>query len=112
MKTYKVLMEELNEAKKRKPAFGNSEGFNYAVNIEGIENEFFKYAFGRQLDDLKKVKEWMKSAKKYNVDAKGKPTLSSVKSWIKMTKPSEFYAKWKKDSSNYKDDSVEIFYKK
>ena len=31
--------------------------------------------------------------------------------WVKENKPSEFFASWEKDSSSYKDDSVEIFFK-
>ena len=102
----------LNEAKKRKPAFGTSDGFSYAVNIPTLDsNEFLKMPFGRQLDDSRKVGEWKKTSKSTHVGAKGKGTLPSVKKWVKENKPSEFYAKWKMDSSSYKDDSVEIFYK-
>jgi hypothetical protein len=67
--------------------------------------------FGRQLGDLRKVQEWKKSAKSTHVGSKGKATLPAVRKWVKEVKPSEFYAKWKMDSPNYKDDSVEIFYK-
>ena len=105
--------ESLEEARGKKPAFGTSDGFSYAVNIPTLDsNEFLKMPFGRQLDDSRKVGEWKKTAKKAYVGAKGKGTLPSVKKWVKENKPSEFYAKWKMDSSNYKDDSVEIFYKK
>jgi len=38
--------------------------------------------------------------------------MPSVKKWVKEMNLSEFYAMWKKDSSSYKDDSVEIFYVK
>jgi len=105
--------ESLEEARGKKPAFGTSDGFSYAVNIPTLDsNEFLKMPFGRQLDDSRKVGEWKKTAKKAYVGAKGKGTLPSVKKWVKENKPSEFYAKWKMDSSSWKDDSVEIFYKK
>jgi hypothetical protein len=113
----KIVNEILSftEAKKRKAGFGNSEGFSSAVLIDGLDsNEFFKAPFGRQLGDLKKVKDWKASqgVKTDHVGAKGKSTMAAVKAWVKSVKPTEFYARWKQDSSNYKDDSVEIFYKK
>jgi hypothetical protein len=103
---------DLSEAKKDKPAFGSSGGFSYAVNLNGVENEFFKQPFGRQLDAMKKVKEFTSKAKKGYAGAKGKSTLAAVKDWVKLNQPTQFYAKWKSDSSSYKDDSVEIYYMK
>jgi len=108
------LTEKLNnvlEAKKPKSFVGDSDGFSWAVQLEGVDNEFPKMPFGRRMDDEKKAIEFSKSAKKGYVGAKGKSTLASVKKWIKEKSPSQFYAKWKSDSSMYKDDSVEIFYK-
>ena len=103
----------LNEAKKRKPAFGTSDGSSYAVQINNLDsNDFPSQPFGRQMDDMKKVREWQKTAKKGYAGAKGKATLPAVKKWVKENQPSEFYAKWKADSGSWKDDSVEIFYKK
>jgi len=98
--------------KKRKAGIGVSDRHNYVGQINDLDsNEFFKQPFGRQLDDLKKVKKWKETAKKEYVGAKGKPTLPAVKRWIKDNKPSEYYAMWRQDSSSYKDDSVEIWYK-
>jgi hypothetical protein len=37
--------------------------------------------------------------------------MAVVKDWIKTNKPKEFYAVWKMDTSHFKDDVVEIFYK-
>lgn len=110
MKSYK---EFISEAKKNRAAFGtNSDGDAYAVNIAELEsNEFLIRSVGQARDDEKKVAVWKKTAKKGYVDAKGKPTLGSVRKWVKANKPSEFYAKWPKDTSSYKDDSVEIYYK-
>jgi hypothetical protein len=98
------------EAKMPKTVFGSNDGFSYAVNLNGADNEFFKQPFGRQLDTLKKIKEFTAKAKKGSVGAKGKPTLAAVKDWVKMNQPTQFYAKWKMDSTSYKDDSVEIYY--
>jgi len=103
--------ESLTEAKGPKPSFGNAEGDSYAVLVSGLDsNDFYKQPFGRQLGDLRKIQEFMKTAKKGYVGAKGKSTMASVKLWVKENKPSQFYAKWKSDSSSYKDDSVEIYY--
>lgn len=110
----KSLDMSLNESRieeaKPKAFFGSAEGLNYAVNIDGVDNQFPTYPFGRQLDDLKKVKAFMASAKKSYADAKHKATMPAVKKHIKDQGYSQFYARWKKDTSMYKDDSVEIFY--
>ncbi len=98
----------------KKASIGNSEGFNYVVKINFLEdNSFYKLAFGRQLSDLRRITYFKedKETKTTHILAKGVSTLKSVKSWIKAEKPSEFYARWRKDSSSYKDDSVEIFYR-
>ena len=60
---------------------------------------------------MKKLKEFKTNSKSTRVDAKGKATMTAVKEWVKENKPSEFFASWQKDSSSYKDDSVEIFFK-
>ena len=97
-------------AKNANPFFGKAEGFSYAINIEGIDNEFPTKPFGRQLDEQKKLKEFLEKAKKAYVGAKGKPTLKAVKDYIKANNLKQFYAKWESDSDMYKDDSVELFY--
>ena len=112
MKTFKILMEEVLNEKGKKPAFGNSEGKSYAVQINSLDsNEFFKQPFGRRLSDLRKAVAFSKEAKSAHVGAKGESTMKAVKKWVKDMKPSEFYASWQSDSSYYKDDSVQIFYK-
>ena len=75
------------------------------------DNEFYTQSFGRQTADLKKVREFKETAKKDHISAKGKATMSAIKEWVKNNHPSEFYANWKQDSSSYKDDVVEIWYK-
>lgn len=94
-----------------KQFIGNVGRTSYAIKIEGIDPSFLKRPFGRQLDDFDKIKEWKKSSKSTHVRAKGKATLAAVKRWVKDTRPKEFYAKWTADSSDWKNDSVEIFYK-
>jgi hypothetical protein len=100
---------ELNEGTK-KPHFGSAEKFNYAYSVDGVQDGFETQIFGRQLDSLRKVREFTNNAKKYDVNAKGINTMTAVKNWVKEFKPKEFYARWQKDSSNYKDDSVEVYY--
>lgn len=95
-----------------KAKFGNNCGHNYAVKINNLEsNEFFRLPFGRQLPDLRKVEAFCKECKTTHVGAKGKATMSAVRKWIKEWSPTEFYAQWRKDSSDYKDDSVKLFFK-
>ena len=107
--------EYLNEAntKQQKPYFGlnDTKKKNYAVQINGLENDFPSKPFGQQIDSMKKLKEFKQSAKSTRVDAKNKATMTAIKEWIKENNPSEFFASWEKDTSSYKDDSVEIFFK-
>ena len=93
-----------------KATFGNDGEYNYAFKVEGVEPEFYRRPFGRQLDSARAAGKFCKGAKKYSVGCKGKATMACVKEWVKENKPSQFYAKWKKDSSYYKDDSVDIYY--
>ena len=94
--------------------FGNSEGRNYAVNIKNLPdgNDYFNRPFGRRLPSVKVVGEFMSSpgVKTMHIGAKGIPTMKAVKKWVKDNNPIEFYACWPEDSSNYKDDSVLIYF--
>jgi len=90
---------------------GSDSKFNYIYCLEGVTPDFWQQPFGRQLSDLKLIKDFTKAAKVDHIDAKGKSTLKSVKEWVAANKPEQYFAKWQKDSSNYKDDSVEIYYK-
>jgi hypothetical protein len=101
---------KLFEAKGKKPGYGTADGKSYAVLVDGVDSEFFKAPFGRQIDDLRKIKAFKETAKSGYAGAKGKSTLAAVKEWVKLNEPTQFYASWKADSSYYKDDSVQIFY--
>ena len=90
--------------------FGTNDGFNWAVRIDGINNEFFKQPLGRRFHDQKKARAFAETAKKHYVGAKGRSTLAAVKEWVREEKPKQFYAMWKADSDFYKDDSVCIAY--
>lgn len=110
MKFDTYINENILNEKKLKPTYGNKEDFNYAVQLQNVKGDFFKAPFGRQLDDWKIIKDFQKNAKQYHIDAKGKPTLKAVKEWVKMVKPNQFFAQWKKDSTNWKSDNVLIYY--
>lgn len=95
-----------------KAAFGTAGKMSYAIKLNSIDdNEFMKKSFAQQVPSIRAAREFMASAKKDYVDAKGKATLAAVKAWVKENKPSEFYSLWQMDSSFYKNDVVEIFYK-
>jgi hypothetical protein len=106
MKLKNYLLEET----KTKAIFGSDKDFSYAIKIDGIPSDFITMPFGRKTEYNKVIKEFQDKAKTNYVDAKGKGTLPSVKKWVKEEKPNQFFAKWKKDSSSYKDDSVKIWY--
>jgi hypothetical protein len=98
------------KVKSQAAKFGTNDGFSWAVKLDCVDNEFFKQVFGRRMDDMKKAKAFAESAKKYWVGAKGRSTLAAVKQWAKEEKPKQFFAMWKSDSDNWKDDSVCVAY--
>jgi hypothetical protein len=103
--------EDLDEAKGSKAYFGTNDGKSYAVNLSGAKGGNEPRNMGWAMDNTKMLKDFMKDAKTHYAGAKGKATLPAVKSAIKMLGATEFYATWKADSANYKDDSVKIYYK-
>ena len=84
---------------------------NVLVKINGVDKDYHRLPFGRQIEDIKKIRLFCQSALSYHVGAKHKPTLPAVKQWLKEKAPSEYYASWEADHYNYKDDSVQVFYK-
>lgn len=106
-KEFVKFMDQLDESVINE----GSDKFNYLIKIDDVDPKFYEKPFGRQLEDMQKIKEFLKNAKKYTVGAKGKSTLAAVKKEIKERNPTQYYAKWRADSSNYKDDSVDLYYK-
>ena len=86
--------------------------YYYAVKINEVPSDYWRKPFGRQLDDLKKINRFRERATRNYICAKGKPTHHIVRSWLKEHKPKAYYAKWQKETSYYKDDSIEIFYER
>lgn len=95
-----------------KAFIGKSDGMNFAVKINGFDNMSLKGGnFGTQVKLNGYLKKFKQGAKEVYIGSKGKATISSVKTWVKENNPTEFFAKWKPDSSFYKDDNVKILYK-
>jgi hypothetical protein len=84
---------------------------NYVVKIKGVDPKFYEKPFGRQLDEWRLIEDFKAKAKSVHVDAKRKATLSAVRAYLKDHKVTEYFACWGKDSSDFKDDSVEVFIK-
>jgi dephospho-CoA kinase/uncharacterized protein YoaH (UPF0181 family) len=106
-----VSEETIEEAKSEKPFISAMKDKSYAVNIDGVPNDFMKGGFNAQIKYNKDIKDFKSSAKKVYVDAKGKDTVKAVQKWAKENPGVQFYASWKSDSSGYKDDSVELYIK-
>jgi len=102
---------ELDEAKGEKPFVGASDGKSWAVNISGVKGGNLPRNLGWQISNRDIISAFKKDAKSTYADAKGKPTIPAVKKHLKMLGATEYYANWKSDSSSYKDDSVQIWYK-
>ena len=95
-----------------KAFIGTHDDFSYAVKINNLStNDIAKLSFGRICEEYDKINAFKDTGKQTWVGCKGKATLASVKKWIRENKPAEFFAKWRRDSDWWKDDSVEIYYK-
>lgn len=113
MNINKLIEKVLSEDKK--PFAGIADGYVYFVKIEALErNDFSTAPFGRQIDDLKRVDEWKKTAKSAYVSLKSNPNAwkSAVLNEIAALQAKEWYVRFKRPSKFYSDDSIEIFYKK
>lgn len=104
-------MEVVGEASASKGFVGDMGKRSYAVKIDGVDSSFLGKSMGQQTDEWEKIKAFKETAKKTSVDAKGKGSVAAVKAWIKMRKPDQYFATWQSDSDNYKDDSVEVWFK-
>lgn len=82
--------------------------YNYVVKLNGVPSTITP-------DDLeltysKIVNDFIKTAKRDNAPCKGRPSLPAVKRLIAAISPTQVYARWRKDSADWKDDSVDIYY--
>lgn len=111
---------DLDEARRRgrrardkayfSPASGEEDGYGYAVKIDGIENDFPRLPFGRQLDAHQAVSRFKATARSEWISTKrrkGQRPLTEIKRWVKAVNPSQFYARW---PTRVDDDSLEIWY--
>lgn len=106
MKTFKEI-RNINEAKGLVADHG---GYSTAVLIDGINPQDALKLNSR--DVLMKIKEFKAKAKQAWAGSKGKKTIPAVKKEIKLQGAKQYYARWKSDSSSYKDDSVQIWFTK
>jgi hypothetical protein len=99
---------------KNKPYAGETDGYQWFVNVEGVNNAFPESPFGRRLDDIRTVEAWKAGAQHDWVstkESKGQHAVAEVKRWIKATKPREWYCKFQPQSDSWSADSVEIWFK-
>lgn len=66
------------------------------------------------IDDLRKVNQFIDIADRLYVSGKrkGGVSMSQVKRALKEVGADQFFARWKKPTSYYSDDSIQIYYKK
>ena len=83
--------------------------FKVVTNLDGVERGFLRASFGGQIDSLRAIQEFQKTAKSFHVDCKRKSSVKQLKIWIKDNKPNRYVAYWREDEW-YKSDAVEIFY--
>ena len=96
-------------AAKSKPFIGKVKDMHYFINVDGINNNFVSEPFGRQIDSLKKIEAFKKSAKSTHISIKRTPIAKAFKEFKDLYKPIEFFGATKINDS-FKDDSFKIWY--
>lgn len=96
-------------AAKSKPFIGKVKDMHYFINVDGINNNFVSEPFGRQIDSLKKIEAFKKSAKSAYISIKRTPIAKAFKEFKDLYKPIEFFGATKINDS-FKDDSFKIWY--
>lgn len=74
------------------------------------EKDFNGMPFGRQIEHFKKLQEFKETAKRGHLGQKRKSTAAALKEFIQLYNVVEYYFK-DTETSCYRDDSLEIFYK-
>lgn len=96
-------------AAKSKPFIGKVGDTHYFINVDGVDSGYVSQPFGRQLDSIKKINEFKKSAKSTHISIKRVPIAKAFKQFKDLYKPVEFFGSTKINDS-FKDDSFQIWY--
>ena len=83
----------------------------FKINGLPKDSVFNNLIFGRQIDGLRAIELWKSGAQSIYVSIKRvQNSKSEIKKCVKMSGAKEFYCKYY-DDSEWRDDSVELFYK-
>lgn len=85
----------------------------YRFNLPSLqlkEKDFNILPFGRQIEYFKKIEEWKKAAKRIHISQKRCSTAKALKEFKDLYRPTEYFFV-DNQTANYKDDSIEIWYK-
>lgn len=85
----------------------------YRFNLPSLqlkEKHFNILPFGRQIEYLRKIDDWKKTAKKIHISQKCRSTAKALKEFKDLYRPSEYFFV-DRETANYRDDSIEIWYK-
>lgn len=101
--------DKLTEAKSAKKFIYNLDGRFVAHQLIGVDSKF-----NRPFDLAKKYRDITNdpSFKKGSIGAKHKSYRSAVNEWVKTVEPAEFIVYTKEESPSWKDDSLDVYYKK
>lgn len=100
------------KANPEEPYFGTVDNTNWIINIEGVDNAFpKKQSFGNQLGNLKKFRDFTKTAKSKTINTKGKASLPTIKREVLFQGYNQFAARWSSDASGTKSDVIVVYYK-
>lgn len=85
----------------------------YCFNLPsiGIKEKYFNILpFGLQIDYLKKIEDWKKQAKSIYISQKSRSTAKAIKEFKDLYRPTEYFFV-DRQTANYRDDSIEIWYR-
>lgn len=79
------------------------------VKVDGVPKDCHLLPFGRQIEYLRKLDSFRKSAKITWISIKRQSVAKAWKEFIAMFKPSQWVAQWV-ESEYAKDDSIKVYY--
>lgn len=85
----------------------------YCFNLPSIgikEKHFNILPWGRQVEYLQKIETWKQYSKKIHISQKSRSTAKAIKEFKDLYRPTEYFFV-DRETANYRDDSIEIWYR-
>jgi hypothetical protein len=93
------------------PNLKSDNKYRFHLPSIGIKEKHFNILpFGRQLEYFKAIELWKKEAKTTYVNQKCRSTSKAICEFKDLYQPKEYFY-IDRETANYRDDSIEIYYK-